>query len=347
MQSDVPLPARASLTVLERPVLRLGLIGFEAHQREAVRQVLRARVANPAPRASVAWELADREEADAWWVHGPAARAVGDGSVEVRVDGSGSIRFYPAEVGRPLAWSLPVTGAISAQVLFEADSAGSVEATLLRFEQALQPLTVQLCLASQLLQLEAELGSRIYHVHAKGRMLAVVDLRGDTAVRPTATLHELAGAHWSARPAPAAVFPEDFVRSSLSLLMWQYASRTHEDLLPHRYRLGPIYLRRAPRLPQQLLRDRHLLLLRQLAARPRTFVELQEETGLGAPVLAHELAALYLVGAITANPRRARTLGEAALACGAPSVSPSGLGAVESLPAAQVAASTSPRALTQ
>ena len=345
MQDEFLLPP-ATATVLERPVLRLGLVGFEPHQREAVRQGLRSRAANASPRASVVWELTPREEADAWWVQGPSARGCGDGSIEVRQDG-GSLRFFPSEVARPIAWSLPVSGAISADVLFDAGSAGSVEGTLLRFEQALRPLTVQLCLASQLLQREGELGGRIYHVHSRSRVLAMVDLRGDAAVRPSATLRELAGAQWSARPAPAAFFPEEFVRTSMSLLMWQYATRTHENLLPHRYRLGPIYLRRAPRLPQRLLKDTHLLLLRQLAACPRTFAELQEETGLAPPVLSHELAALYLVGAITSNARRARALGESAFQPDAPSVSPSGLGVLESQPAAQVAASTSSRALTQ
>ncbi len=348
MQTFTPPPSGASLTVLERPVLRLGLVGFDRRQEEAVRQGLRARATAAVGRATVVWELAPLSEADAWWVHGPAARSMGDGSVEIRQADGRLLRILPAEVGRPLAWSLPVSGAISAEVLFDAASAGSVEGTLLRFEQALRPLTVQLCLASQLLQREAELGGRIYHVHAKGRLLAVVDLRGDTAVRPSATLRELAGAHWSARPAAASFFPGDFVRTSLSLLMWQYATRTHENLLPHRYRLGAIYLRRAPRLPHRLLEDVHLLLLRQLAARPRSFADLQQETGLTAPVLSHELAALYLVGAITSNPHRARTLGEAVLQAGVPSVSPSGLGNGDSLPPLQAAAaSTSSRALTQ
>lgn len=340
------LPASPSLTVLERPVLRLGLLGFSAHQREAVRQVLRGRASPEPVRPGVVWELAELGEADAWWIHGPAAKGLGDGSVEVTPPDAGRlIRFYPREIGRPVAWALPVAGAISADILFDAESPGSVEGTLLRFEQALRPLAVQLCLASQLLQREAELGSRLYHVHARGRLLAVVDLRGDTAVRSTATLRELAGAFWSARPAAAAYFPDDFVRTSLSMLMWQYGTRTRESLLPHRYRLGPIYLRRAPRLPQRLLKDVHLLLLRQLAVRPRTFAELLQETGLAAPVLSRELAALYLVGGITSNARRARTLGEAALNGGVPSVLPSGLQPLDSRPAQ--AASTSPRALTQ
>lgn len=346
MQSTPALP-RPSVTVLERPVLRLGLLGFADRARDAICQALRNRALTTAPiRASVVWEPAELAEADGWWVNGPAARGMGDGSVEVARAGDAPLRFFPGDIARPLAWALPVAGAISADVLFDAASPGSVEGTLMRFEQALRPLTVQLCLASQLLQREAELGSRICHVHARGRLLAVVDLRGDAAVRPTATLRELAGAVWSARPAAASYFPDDFVRTSLSMLMWQYAARTHESLLPHRYRLGPIYLRRAPRLPHRLLKDVHLLLLRQLALRPRTFAELQEQTGLDGPMLGHELAALYLVGAITSSARRARTPGEEAYHSGAPSVAPSGIGPQESQPF-QAADSTSPRALTQ
>ncbi len=334
-----------SVTVLERPVLRLGLLGFDTGHADAIRRWLRERGCT-GERALVDWELAEPPEADAWWVDGRSARSQGDGSVEFSAAAGASLRIFPADIGRPLAWALPLSGGISADVTFDPSCRSSMERALQRLEQALGPLTAQLCLASQLLQREAELGHRLHQVLAKGRLLAVVDLRGDTAVCPDATVRELATASWRPRPGSAAGFPEDFVRISLSMLMWQYATRTRECLLPHRYRNGPMYLRRAPRVPHRLLKDVHLLVLRQLAARPRSFEELQTQTGLGAAALAHELAALYLVGAITANPRRARTLGEALVAAGVPSVSPSGIGPLESQPF-QAADSTSSRALTQ
>nr|MDQ6880944.1 hypothetical protein [Pseudomonadota bacterium] len=106
------------------------------------------------------------------------------------------------------------------------------------------------------------------------------------------------------QPGPTAI-PESFVRISLSELMWQYAVRTTRDVLPKRYRTKMLYFRRAPHLPQRLLTDSHLLLIRELATGIGTFADLQQRTGMGAGPLARILAALYLVGTITSNPKRA------------------------------------------
>lgn len=87
--------------------------------------------------------------------------------------------------------------------------------------------------------------------------------------------------------------------------MWQYAMRTRRDALPSHYRTSMLFFRRPPRLPQRVLKDSHLLLLRELAQSPGNFEELQQRTGLVEPLLARDLAALYLVGSITSNPKRA------------------------------------------
>jgi hypothetical protein len=54
-----------------------------------------------------------------------------------------------------------------------------------------------------------------------------------------------------------------------------------------------------------MMKDAHLLLLRELAQAPGTFAELEQRTGLVGSHLSRPLAALYYVGAITSNPRRA------------------------------------------
>jgi hypothetical protein len=54
------------------------------------------------------------------------------------------------------------------------------------------------------------------------------------------------------------------------------------------------------------MKDAHLLLMRELLAQPGlNFEGLQANTGLGEAALARCLSALYVVGAITSNPRRA------------------------------------------
>ena len=54
-----------------------------------------------------------------------------------------------------------------------------------------------------------------------------------------------------------------------------------------------------------MLKDLDLLLMRELALEPMSFQALQQRTGLGETGLSRGLAALYFVGAVTANPQRA------------------------------------------
>jgi hypothetical protein len=87
--------------------------------------------------------------------------------------------------------------------------------------------------------------------------------------------------------------------------MWQYTDRTQRDVLPKHYRNGLLYYRRPPHLPQRLLRNSHLLIMRELMLAPATFEQLQQRCGMGERRLARELASLYFVGSITSNPKRA------------------------------------------
>jgi hypothetical protein len=76
-------------------------------------------------------------------------------------------------------------------------------------------------------------------------------------------------------------------------------------VLPNHYRTSLLYYRRPPRVPQLAVTDSHLLLMRELACAPATFDALQERCALDSRQLARDLAALYFVGSITSNPRRA------------------------------------------
>ena len=81
--------------------------------------------------------------------------------------------------------------------------------------------------------------------------------------------------------------------------------RTQRALLPRHYHSGLIYYRRPPRLPQQYLTDSHLLVMRGLMLQPATVKELQQRCGMGDERMARELAALYFVGTVTSNAKRA------------------------------------------
>jgi hypothetical protein len=148
------------------------------------------------------------------------------------------------------------------------------------------------------------LGSGIFDVSLNGSLVGVVDMKGDIGVLPGIGPADLEQSIWQRRE-QALPIPHQFVRTSLSHLIWQYAVRTQRDILPPHYRKGLLYFRRPPRLPQRMLKDAHLLLMRELALEPMSFEALMQRTGMDASALSRTLAALYFVGAVTANPKRA------------------------------------------
>lgn len=293
---------------LELPVLRLGVAGFSAEQQ----QLLAAQLAG-AGSARMTWEIGAFGDSDAWCLNGARTQLLADGILRVAsgVTAGRSLQLNPQEVDRPLAFSLPLAlRNLEPQFTFDLAQPSSVDQVLARLETWLSPLVAQFCLASQILEHETILGAGCYHViAADGALLAVVNLRGDVGVLPTALPLDFDHAMWSPRSWSADAIPEGFVRCSLSQLMWQYAVRTARDVLPGRYRCSTLYFRRPPRLPQRLLRDTHLLLLRELSSACATFDELQQRTRLTEESLAQHLAALYLVGSITSNPKRATPVG--------------------------------------
>jgi len=220
------------------------------------------------------------------------------------------IRLDLRESERPIAFSLPLTAALQSIATFDLQSHASIGQVLTRFEGWLRPLTVQMCLASHITQENLDLSNGVFHVTFKGRLLAVVS-RSGAGVLPIADPADLADATWARRPVFADEIPRHFLRIGFPQLMWQYAMRTARDVLPVRFRTGLIYWRAPPQLPHRLLTDSHLLIARELAHAPATFRELGQRTQLTEPLLARNLAALYVVGAITTNRRRATADGAA------------------------------------
>jgi hypothetical protein len=287
----------------EIPVLRLGLAGFSAEQQTGI-GVRLARLGPP----HVAWELGPLAEADGWWVSGERVQPLPDGTLRVSpgVPAARALQLSLPEVDRPLAFALPLASArIEPTCTFELKRDDTLARALATFTAWLQPVAAQFCLAAAVLKHEAALGTGSFQVIAGGRVIALVDLQGAIGVLPEAGGAQFEDALWKRMPGHVEQVPEGFLRTDLSQIMWQYAMRTRREVLPARYRSHPIFFRRPPRLPQRALRDAHLLLLRELATAPATFEELQLRTGLGAAALARELQALYLVGSITANPKRA------------------------------------------
>ncbi len=259
------------------------------------------------------WQVTPLGEADAWCVNGSRVARLPDGTLRI-VPGlaSGrSIRIHPDEVDWPIAYSTPAGPPdFRPTYAFDLDSPASIEAMLEQLEGWLRPLVVQFYLASQILQENVDLRSGVFHVIVRGKLYAVVSRRNGVGVWPLADPAQLADAVWSHRPEAADDVPHHFVRTDLHQLLWQYGIRTGRDWLPPHYRTKRLFLRRPPSLPTRLLTDASLLLVRELGHSAGTFDELAQRTGIAAAQLARHLAALSMVGSITANPDRATTGGD-------------------------------------
>jgi hypothetical protein len=284
----------------ELPTFRLGIAGFASDEQQAIERVLRSGGGE-----SAMWEIGDSEEADAWWLNGARTQTVGGGRIRVvpALSTQHSLQMHLPDIDRPIAFSEPVPADFEVRCKFDLAAPASMKSVLQQFDVWFAPVVAQFCLASHIVEHQSALGAGKFELRVQSALLAVVDMHGDAAVRGTAGPADFEDAVWSR--ASGVQTPENFAHTSLSQLMWHYAMRTHRDVLPRHYRTGLLYFRRAPRLPQSVLKNSHLLVMRELLVAPATFADLMQRCGMNESRLARELAALYLVGSVTSNPKRA------------------------------------------
>jgi hypothetical protein len=278
----------------------MGFIGFA--EDGFLREQLKARS------RSVRWEPWNYIEADALWVNGAHAQPARNHLVRIPSADpqKAAVLLNLLEVDRPTAFTLPLASAdIAARHVFDAHSAESVAQVLAAFETALRPLAAQLALAAEVVQRRHSLTASVYHLLRQGSLVAVVDSHSEVGILPGLSPSELHEAQWSSRPGSATAIPSHFRRITFAEMMWQYALRTDEDVLPAKYRTRTIYFRRAPAVDSRALKDVHLSLLSSLAAQPFTFAQLQTHLGCGNAQLAQALMALYFAGSITTDEKLA------------------------------------------
>lgn len=289
---------------IELPVLRLGLAGFTAQHEEALDRMLGSTAGEAAT-----WQIAELQAADALWVNGAHTHRIAGDRIRVApgVPNGRWMQLDMADIGRPMAFGLPLPRNLMARCSFDPGSPASMLAALQQLEGWLAPLVAQYSLAAHIVEHQSALGPGQYELRLDSQLLALVDMQGEAAVLPAAKPQDFDSAAMWVRCHGMSV-PQDFSRTSLSQLMWQYATRTQRDLLPRHYRSALLYFRRAPRLPAATLQDSHLLLMRELKLQPATFADLQRRCAMDPELMARDLAALYFVGSITSNPKRAAPL---------------------------------------
>jgi hypothetical protein len=281
------------------------LAGFDAPRAEQVGRLLEDCSALAAD-----WRATQDPAADLWIVDGAKARSRGRGLLEIV--GPAPLRVRPAEMPHPVAFTEPLHDSVSTAHRFDPQSLQSLNVLLAQLARWLGPRLTQQALVGQLLESGASFTrSNVIEVRTRGRVLAVMDFEGDTAVAPDALPADIKRADWRLQARGGALLPPGFRIASTQLVLWQFAQRSERtDLLPPRYMRLPIHLRDMPRLAPREVPDPALAVLRELAYGARGFGELAQRTGLDEPLLRRQLGALYLVGAITCDPGRSRAARE-------------------------------------
>jgi hypothetical protein len=287
---------------MDKPILRLGLLGFGPSECQKVLQAVE-QPSGSSPHAY--WELVEFEHADAWCINGASIEQIKGNTVLVRTLQSSQplISLDPAQITRPVAFTEPLPQGLEAAELVNFNTPQLLLVGLQRFEAWLRPIRVHFAMGKELIARESELSKGVYHViDQHGSLLAVVNLiQWTVALLPSARPADFEEASWMHRPNSAADAPPAFVTTGVAKLMWAYASRTSEDVLPARYRKQTIYLRKLPKLPVGWMRDEHLVLLRALSTGACKFEDLLQITELPDQMLARALAALYYAGSITSK----------------------------------------------
>jgi hypothetical protein len=288
------------LSSIEVPVLRLGVAGFSPEQERAIQSAAAAS-------RLTQWSCGPLAGADAWLVNGQCSQHLGEGRVRVasRQPGARSIQLQLG-AARPVAFASPLPQGLQATCTFDIARPESILEAIGAFEFILAAEAAQFLLAGQIVDQQEVLGSGAFELRAKGQLIAVVDMKGDACVLPSVRPANFDVAVWTRIERDRVRVPPNFVRASLAQLMWRYVSRSQRDLLPDRYRKGPIFFRRPPRLDPLLVEEEHLLVMRELAIQPASFDELKRRLDMPEEAaLARALAALYYVGSVTTNRMRA------------------------------------------
>lgn len=281
-------------------MLKLGLAGFSPDQELAVQAAV-------AGSRNVQWACGGMAGADAWFINGQCTQLLGAGRIRVasRHVGGRSIQVSLSEARRPVAFASPLPATLDAVCTFDVAERASILEVMRLFEVVLAPAAAQFWLAAHIVEQQDVLGAGCYELRAKGHLIAVVDMKGEACVLPSVRATNFDIGVWTRVDRERLKVPDNFCRASLAELMWRYVCRSPRPLLPDRYRQGPIFFRRPPRLDPVLVEESHLLVMRELAIQPASFDELKARLGLDEAGLGRALAALYYVGSITANRTRA------------------------------------------
>jgi hypothetical protein len=280
--------------------MRMGLVGF-ADERQ-LRNLFATRNRN------LHWERWAFMDADALWINGENAQPMRGHMVRVPAaePGKPATVLNLKEIDRPTAFTLPIrNGYFTPPLAFDPHHTDQVADVLNQFEADLLDTAVDLTLAAEISARRHHLASPSYHLSVRGKLVGVFSVTGEIGLAQHLSPYELVQAEWAGRPPAGADVPSHFRHTTMAHLMWRYVMRNVDDLLPSRYRSGPIYWRRMPAVPSKWVREEHMLLISALSSGPQTLRGLVESSGLSDAAVRQALAALYFGGSLTTDPRKA------------------------------------------
>lgn len=294
-------PSTKVLPSMEIPVFNLGLVGFGVAEERQLRE-------RAAKYKQAHWRCGRAEGADAWLIHGARVARMNDSRARIISSdetGGGTALLLDLE-SRPTAVSMPAPQLLQqmAGLSFDLRQPDTVSACLAALDRSLAPLRRLYWVAALLVKGSATVGNALYELRCGTQLLAIADMKGKVYVSPDVGEEQLRRAAWKHRARTMVDVPVDFEEHRLSELLWTYTTRSRLDLLPERYLGCRIYLRRPPRVRPELLDDRHLRIIRELAVAPADCTELLDRTGMDPKTLRRALGALYRVGSVTSNPDR-------------------------------------------
>jgi hypothetical protein len=287
----------------EVPVLWLGLAGFGSQARAVLAGIARGYG------GSVDWRLSAFVDADAWLIDGAKVQVLESDCIRVSpgLPTERSLRLSMHEVDRPVAFSAPLADGFEPRRSFDLASPGTVHDTLTFLADWLKPRQAQFALGREIVQRGHALRHGVFHVNSGGRLIAILDLlKGRVGLSPSLSPELLAAATWTRMPPAARAIPPGFATTTIARLSWTYVRHSDQNLLPERYREGPIYFRGAPKVPLRWVSDSQLILIRELNTEPATMSDLRQLTALPAEQLEKDLTCLYFAGAITTTLSKAK-----------------------------------------
>jgi hypothetical protein len=318
------------------PLLYLGLIGFDAQEREAVHAYLTAN-AQQARRDGAdddalnhpIWEIVDYSQADALLICGRAVIQAEDNTLyfhqgtdmdahltQEAIDGDATVRISQPmavnleELRMPCAITqrqqLMDDGVMLAATYQAVDlqDGRSILAALQRFEAVLRPLRSMYALAGALIERRSELDvQHTYHLEDNGTLHMILDVpQRRLFMRSTVRPVDIQIAAWSQRPKSANYAPPDFIECTFEEVAWVFALHSPRVNLPSRYGRKAIYIRRMPRVRPSMFYERHTPLFELLHLKPSSLSELMQQPEIDSRFIERDLFALYICRAITTTP---------------------------------------------